>query len=888
MFGDRSLNRLLGGAITLIALVAISSGIVVVYALHRSNVATDARQRAHAAVREVGAFRAAMLNQETGLRGYLLTGQETSLEPYRSGRAALEPVIVRLQAVTGVSPIEARLLEEAVMAARSWQADIGEATVRGMSDPATQAAAKAIEATGLGKRYFDAFRGKLQAIEAAEDQAALAQNAAAAEWHQRVQLAIGAAAAMTLIICALVALAIRRLITAPLTELAIVMRRLVDRDLDVVIPSTKQRDEVGTMARAVEVFRDSLVELDRTSLLRATADTLPAMVGYIDRRRRVGFLNEEFCRWFDLGTDDVARVYGRPLAQAFSKSRFPGEGKELEAAFAGTEARFEHHLERRGSGSREIEAYFRPHRGPNGAILGVVTLLTDITERKAAETALAAAKKSAEDANQAKSSFLANMSHELRTPLSAVIGYSEMLEEEAEESGEAAMLSDLGKIKSNAKHLLGLINDVLDLSKVEANKMEIVVEDVDIVRFVYDAVGTVEPLIQRKANRLVVDVAADTGSVRTDTVKLRQCLFNLISNAAKFTENGVITLSVRREASTTGDWISFAIRDTGIGMTPEQLARLFERFTQADETTTRKFGGTGLGLALSRGFARLLGGDIDVTSVEGEGTCFTIRLPARLPQPVKELPSVNGTGPHHSRGDLVLVIDDELSQRELMTRFLERQGFAVRTAADGRIGLDLARALSPRVILLDVMMPAMDGWSVLKALKAEPQTVDIPVVMISFAADAAIGASLGATESMPKPVNWVHLKGIIDGLREEGGDVLVVDDDVDTRDRLRAVLEKGGWKVREGANGVEALERVAEAVPHLILLDLTMPVMDGFSFLHRLRQTPGCADIPVVVLSARDITSAEREQLKDADQILSKGETSMRDLTAELRKLEGR
>ena len=528
-----------------------------------------------------------------------------------------------------------------------------------------------------------------------------------------------------------------------------------------------------------------------------------------------------------------------------------------------------------------------PVRDADGTVREWVGVHEDITERHASEVALKEARDAAEEHSRAKSRFLANMSHELRTPLSAVIGYSEMLEEEAEELGQESLLKDLGKIKSNAKHLLGLINDVLDLSKVEAEKMDLDPEDIDVAVFATDAAGTVGALVGKKGNDLVLDIAADAGHARTDAVKLRQCLFNLLSNAAKFTEGGTITLRVKREVDGAGAWLAFTVEDTGIGMSPDQVGRLFERFTQADETTTRRFGGTGLGLALSRAFAQLLGGDITVTSVEGRGTSFTLRVPAVAPD--REVEAVP-TAPENqsSTGDLVLVIDDEASQRELMTRFLERQRFAVRTAGDGRIGLDLARTLKPRAILLDVMMPDMDGWSVLAALKADPETAGIPVVMVSFVADAAMSASLGAVEAVPKPVDWTRLRTIMEQFRAADGDVLVVDDDADMRHRLRTVLERNGWSVREAENGCEALDRVRHGVPRLILLDLTMPVMDGFSFLDRLRLLPGCADVPVVVLSARNVTAEEHGRLSEADRILRKGDASLQDIATELRKIDNR
>ena len=526
---------------------------------------------------------------------------------------------------------------------------------------------------------------------------------------------------------------------------------------------------------------------------------------------------------------------------------------------------------------------------PTGRILGWFGTNTDITALRESEQSLAAARDQAESANRAKSTFIANMSHELRTPLSAIIGYAEMLTEEIDEGTEPGeLVRDVGKIEGNARHLLGLINDVLDLSKVESGKMEAYSETFDLATMAGEVAATVSALMEKKENRLELQLAPELGSMHSDVTRIRQVLLNLLSNAAKFTERGVITLSVDRYPRADGaDWIRFAVTDSGIGMTEEQLGKLFQRFQQADASTTRQFGGTGLGLALTKAFAALLGGEVSVTSTPGRGSTFAVSLPAMLALPPSRVeaspPPAVEAGPEGR--EIVLVVDDDRTQRDLTSRFLLREGYAPRTAADGPTGLALARELRPRAILLDVTMPGMDGWSVLSALKADAELAAIPVVMVTFVTERALASSLGAADYVLKPVDWERLRLVMERFREAEGDVLVVDDEVDMRQRTRLVLEKHGWTVVEASNGAQALERVAYAVPRVILLDLNMPVMDGFEFLQALRERPGCERVPVVVLTAMDLSSEDRSRLRGANQVLNKGDIDMRNLAEKLRQV---
>jgi CheY-like chemotaxis protein len=472
-----------------------------------------------------------------------------------------------------------------------------------------------------------------------------------------------------------------------------------------------------------------------------------------------------------------------------------------------------------------------------------------------------------------------------------------MLQEEAEDSGNEESVPDLEKIRSAGKHLLALINDILDISKIEAGRMELYLETFDIPSLIDSAVATALPLIEKNGNILEIYCPNNLDTMHADMTKVRQVLLNLLSNAAKFTKNGKIAIGVEKinneqlkiknqeESSqiliSNSEFLSFRVADTGIGMNPEQLQRVFLPFTQADASTTRKYGGTGLGLAISQRFCQMMGGTIEADSKLGAGSSFTVILPSQIKLPETENKiqdskrpiAVNGAG-------TILVVDDDPISRDLIERALTRQGLHIELASSGEQALELAKELHPEAITLDVMMPGMDGWAVLSALKADPDLAEIPVILLSFVGNKSLGFALGASDYLTKPVDGKRLAALLRKYRRDQDNlannnltcqILIVEDDVTTRGILRRILEKQGWTVTEADSGRAALDRLDVSRPNLILLDLMLPEMDGFELIGELR---------------KDLTPAESQQLNGCvDRVLKKGVYSCDTLLRDVRSI---
>ncbi len=551
------------------------------------------------------------------------------------------------------------------------------------------------------------------------------------------------------------------------------------------------------------------------------------------------------------------------------------------------------------------------------------TLEAKVSERT---VELHKAMRAARDANQAKSSFLAKMSHELRTPMNAIIGYSEMLIEDANDRDDSSGANDLRKILSAGRHLLGLINDVLDLSKIEAGKMDLYLESFDLHKLVYDVIPTAQPLIDRNKNQLKVDCAEDVGMVRADATKLRQILLNLLSNASKFTDEGVITLQVKRDRGVPRERVTLKVRDTGIGMTPEQQAKLFQVFSQADSSTSAKFGGTGLGLAISRQFARLMGGDIVVESVMGEGSVFIVTIPAEVApvkadgsvpvsadepsQPAATAPAApaevtdanrigaesNGAGvaamdkgpaPAVARRGRILLIATDPEVVSSMQDLLSREGYHVAVAGTPAEATAKAKEMRPHVAIVDMLLAAgKGGGNIVAEIQQQPALSTVPMILMTASEREAAVFAVGTVNYVTKPVQAPSLLSVLNKLNAErkSTPILVVEDDTPTRDMIVRLLEREGWPILQAQNGRVALEILQKTTPSVVLLDLLMPEMDGFAVLRSMRAHVSWRDIPVVVLTSLDLTAEVRKFLEQqAEHVLQKGSYSREELLREVR-----
>ena len=694
-----------------------------------------------------------------------------------------------------------------------------------------------------------------------------------------------------------------RSINAPLRRLEGSMRGITQGRLDLPIPSAG-RDEIGGMARALAMLRDSLIESRRLEQERQRAEAeaqraraqlseaieaISEGFALYDAEDRLVVCNSRFKEMYaGLAVEIQAGTQYETVLRAVA-----GTGiipAALESGDAWVAERIERHRNPKGAFEQQRDGgmwlKISERRTADGGIVGVFTDITDLKDRELQlgqlVDRLAEARDAADEANRTKSTFLANMSHELRTPLNAIIGYSEILQEDVIDLGQPSLVADLKKIEGAGRHLLGLINDILDLSKIEAGRMDVFIEDVEVVPLLEEVRAIIEPMARKNGNSVDFRMAENLGTMRTDRTKLKQSLLNILSNASKFTQNGELTL-LAEGFETDRPMVRFAISDTGIGMTEEQLSRLFQAFSQADASTAKQYGGTGLGLAITRNFCQLLGGDVTVVSRSGEGSTFTITLPdspaAAIQGGSTAVPPLAGKS---DNVPTVLIVDDDPVARDLLAVNLKGAGYRLIQAASGEEALSLARTMRPDAITLDVMMPKPDGWQVLSALKADADLRDIPVIIVTMLSDRGIGLSLGAIDVLTKPVDRTRLTALIHGLVRRDGPVLVVEDDAAARGLIRLTIEKMGLAVAEAANGRQALVWLGDhPPPAMILLDLMMPELDGFEVLDALAAHEEWRDIPVIVVTAKQLSAAERERLLgQAQKVLVKSSASGVDIAS--------
>ncbi len=506
--------------------------------------------------------------------------------------------------------------------------------------------------------------------------------------------------------------------------------------------------------------------------------------------------------------------------------------------------------------------------------------------------------------------FLSNVAHDLRTPLTIVIGYSEDLLRKATKLGQDAFVPDLRLVVNRGKELLELINDLLNMSRaMNGRELELDLKNFEVAAMLRQRMEGIEHLGKQYRNTVTLECSESLGTMCSDEARVWRILMNLLTNACKFTKKGHVTLSACREGSDERgrDGFVFRVRDTGMGMSPEQLASLFDRFAQVHaHSALQGGGGVGLGLSICMLYCRTLGGAITVESLPGQGSTFTVRLPSlesasedalepgvaphgsevRREPPSTILPRCSH--PERDKTNLVLIIDDDISVCELMRRNLDEQGYQTRAAHSGEEGLRLARQLHPSAIILDVVMPGIDGWGVLAALKADAETARIPTIMATMLDDRSKGIALGADEFVTKPFDRDRLYALLEHHQRLAppGEILVVEDDREARERLCQALREQHWEIIEAADGREALEILDRGRVRLVLLDLMLPQLDGFQLIARIRSDPRWHAIPIVVITGIELDADKRRWLQDrVVQILHKGLYGREELLSEIRSL---
>ena len=648
------------------------------------------------------------------------------------------------------------------------------------------------------------------------------------------------------------------------------LRRADGSTIDVLLQATPMRDATGKIVASRSTWRDVTKQKEaekalasQEALYRTLIEAAPQVIWVADADGQVALLNKAWHEFSGL-TDEES--LGTRWAEALHPEDLPDVLAKWERAYTHGETYSGECRFRAKDGSYQTFIFIgTPVRDNSGNIINWVGINTDIADRVQAEIALQEAKEAAEYANRAKSEFLATMSHELRTPLNAVIGFSEILRDEILGTINDEQKEVVLDIHTSGNHLLAMINDILDLSKIEAGKMELQLENFSIK----EAVTEVNTIVTALANRKQIQLSLEFDqavSIEADKIKFKQILYNLLSNAIKFTDEGG-TVTTKFEVSSSA--LLGSVTDTGVGILPQDREKLFQPFTQLDASRTRAHSGTGLGLALTNRLIQLHGGKIWVESEIEKGSTFSFTFPLRQQEEGVEVTALEASSPETatslSNNRTILVAEDNEQAAQLLGIYLTEAGYQVEYATDGEEAIAKASEIHPFAITLDILLPKKDGWQVLREMKTRPNLQSIPVIIVSVTEERQLAFGLGAVDHLVKPIDKEALITSLRSLKLPSRDgsprVLVVDDDPQTVRLLSTVLTSDGYEVLKVYGGSEAIETAISQSPDLIILDMMMPQVDGFQVIRRLTDDPRTRDIPIVICTALDLTDEDRDRL---------------------------